>query len=301
MSRTESSILNFYAHHYTDRHDDRLIELMHNAITALDHCSTSDWKERGAIILVINIAALLQYGDPENKLWQLFVNTVNDDIQSTSPPVAADCNALQTSSTRPTRGTRASAEAYRIFFSTFRALIDRVLTLSSLRKTHLQKVETILHHSRPLHVALVWMCSLHWLQRKVRDTDVHSILVGMPWAGLCEIFDLLYKQGCVKLRTLKSADEDALPGSGSSQPLPEDCDIRGLIWNHSYYPNGFFPADIHDVRDSCHTKSDIESRLTRIDRLVAFLAVHREHIKFDAKEARFRVCTPDVSPGAETT
>ena len=292
-SSAEAAIISFFARIFSGSDSDMLNKTALDALSRLSQQTVATIRDFGVLLVVINIAALLELGVASNLLWQLFGKAISTDIQSSRPSTAAagyfntgteGVNGISLS------GTHCISFAYDFCYNSFNTLLRHQKDRQSVRDI-LPSVHTI----------LVWFQSIHTLPSRVKD-DGATYTVGslmnperFSWGGLCSLLNMLARQDPISARIVEYARQGTfiVPERGDGVwPLAEDFLIRGLIWTQFYFPSGWFDKQNDEDSRAIETASSQKHRVERVQWLALYLAFRTEYIKFDLHARSFWAPVP---------
>ncbi|KAK8160649.1 hypothetical protein IWX90DRAFT_488124 [Phyllosticta citrichinensis] len=232
---------------------------------------TSKWKELGAYIAMANIAGLFDYGTESNHLRRAFSAQVHRIINERHDKTTERQNAKQqtfsTSELPPLDSleldldaTPALPQACRLMFDTLHVVLRRFGD------------KNVLTHLHILLAFLTQVASLH--------NNTTYIFSQAQWHDLAFFLNTLARADpiCPEVESavsLREVHEDR-------RPLPEDYLIRGQLWAHAYFPEGWFDGSRDEEERALELASTVKSRTERIMWLGIRLAQPNLGLQYDS-------------------
>ncbi|KAK3718560.1 hypothetical protein LTR37_005064 [Vermiconidia calcicola] len=285
----ETCIMAFHAQLYLMYENEMVSNAASESLSRLSQQPTAKLGDWGVSLVIINIAAVLEYGSSNSHLWQLFGNALSDIIQSTRPSIAASESpdlGLRTSNDLPLFGTSPSSSVLEFSYR-FLSIIIRLENGHQLVRDTLPSV----------HAMLVWQHSLYTLRSRTKDrppVDTISSLMSptrFNWVGLCSYLNMIGQHAPITTRTIECAHRGSflLPDKNgeASRPLQEDYLLRGLIWTQFYYPANWFDTSVDVESRTIETPGSERARVERVQWLGVYLALRIDHLRFDVHTKMF--------------
>jgi hypothetical protein len=227
---------------------------------------TAKWKEQGVYVAVSNIAAWFSYGTNSNIFRQIFLLLAYQRRPASEKPLPISKDPNETSSVP------------HITESQIPSLLDTFVSTPTFSKAAtlandtfalvLRRIgdQNVLPH---VHVMLSFLTTIASMPYVAHTIDQS------PWNELVSFLNTL-----IKIETRKSQIQDVntllttslFPNNGNVKerdeyPLPEDYQMRGLIWAQDYFPANWFGKE-HDEGDrNLELASTSRSRIERVLRL----------------------------------
>lgn len=198
---------------------------------------TSEWKEQGAYMAIVNIASLFDYGSKDNFLRLVFAtqlqNNIRGHVERNDDPDGQIARAILPP-TQPApdniqldlQSATAFPFACRLTFDTLQVILRRFGD------------ENVLTH---FHILLTFLTQLSTL-----PYNTSYIFRYVQWEDLAFFLNHLTKSE----KTSPAMESPRFPGEGDEEirPLPEDYLIRTQLWAHSYFPATWF-SDVVDEEE----------------------------------------------------
>jgi len=278
----ETSLIRFHARAFTSKDEVELLSSDgEDALAQLTEQPDEKFATYGVSLAVTNVAALLEYGSPDNDLRQLFDSAQNKKIQASRPSkqpgilsnpeipsssVVDFCHHSFNAIVRRTPGSKDSLQCLLPFALTMLVFFSSIKTLQSLSGT------------KPQH-------TLHTLISNKLD-----------WSALSAFLNLTASLYPITEDIEKHADDGTFPGDGA--PLLEDYMIRGLVWTQWYFGPNWFENHSEDNDGSRGLESDdnckMEHRAARVLFLGMTLARQSDFLVYD-REIKCFSAADDVS------
>jgi hypothetical protein len=260
------------------------------------HHSDITWNEDGVRIACINIASWFNDGSGNNVLCKIFLTDMPERykdslVTSTNYPISA-LMASQVPREPSISKQTLLAEVQKLTetpsFTRARDLTTETLSLV-LRRT---EDESVLPH---VHIVLSFCTQV------AASLLTSPMLNSMPWTELCALLNILTNWKNQQVwhhditTTLSFFTTDS--GDGSDEiPLPEDYQIRGLVWAGNYFPDGYFAKECDEEERYVEQKDTLRRRRLRILRLGHELAkVYRFLLSYLTTINSFRLRIPPQS------
>ncbi|KAK3045454.1 hypothetical protein LTR09_012950 [Extremus antarcticus] len=272
QSWVEAATLTFYANALMGG-EESVSQLSSDAISVLRKEPAAHLTNIGAFITITSIAHLLEFGSTTNKVFQLF-NSAAMEASGALPQSASLTNSQASSSkgisdvpgvssvssVSDAERTWCSAPVYHHYRAALNSFLDRTLNSNDLPDL----LPTI-------HTILVWLHSIHSLRsRNHDDHDTPREKINMAAQGY----------------TSQALFARAYPGEKPIL-LPEDHNLRGLLWTQSYHPQGWFD-DLDEDEDRFETTDVVHKALTsRVLLLALKLASNAQHLRYDMQSGKF--------------
>jgi hypothetical protein len=246
---------------------------------------TAKWKEQGVYIAVTNIAGLFEYGTNDNLLRQAFLTPIykrsldasqsamEENVRSASTahqqnPMVPTMNEVQIKNKFTgereeddpedpwqTCGTIPNAKS--ITNETFALALRRIGDKNVLPF---------------LHIMLAFLSSV------ASNKCVSNLIDDAPWAELVAFLNPLVKaenqiqsQSESQISNMDALlDSDVFPKESERTdelPLPEDYQVRGLIWADDYLPKTWFEREHDEEKRYLESESTVKNRMERVLRL----------------------------------
>jgi hypothetical protein len=246
---------------------------------------TAKWKEQGVYIAVTNIAGWFEYGTDTNLLRQAFLgpifqkaqdspqSAIEDKIRSASPadqqnPMepSMDGDAIKNKFTGeeekdgrkdPWQECGTIPNAKSITNETFALALRRIGDKNVLPFVHIM---------------------LAFLSSVASDKCVSKLIDDTPWAELVAFLNPLVKaenqmqsqseSQIFNMDALLASDVFPKEGERADElPLPEDYQVRGLIWADDYFPKTWFEREHDEEERYLELASTVKNRIERVLRL----------------------------------
>ncbi|KAK7556788.1 hypothetical protein IWX49DRAFT_623341 [Phyllosticta citricarpa] len=253
---------------------------------------TSKWKELGAYIAMANIAGLFDYGTESNHLRRAFSAQVHRIINERHDKTTERQNANQhtpLTSELPLDSLELDLDATPALPQACRLLFD---TLDVVLRRFGDK--NVLTH---LHVLLAFLTQVASL-----PNNTMYIFSQAQWNDLAFFLNTLARADpiCPEVESavfLREVHEDG-------RPLPEDYLIRGQLWAHAYYPEGWFDGSRDEEERVLELASTVKSRTERIMWLGIRLAQANRGLQYDFNSHAWSATTTTTTttkPNAQET
>lgn len=198
----------------------------------------ANWRELGAWLAISNIGALFEHGSNTAVLRGLFEHLAFRDKH-------AESTGSESVKSVPSRGSPTPASSADFGLSEH----DRIsrLAFDNALKMTVSVAELVLgwaddRNVRPhVHILLSFILVLSDIQLYGNQTQreyVLEILDGMPWKDIASFVTTLANSG--EFGTQYETEDFLQPEPGDAYPLPEDYLLRGLIWTHKLFPDGWW-------------------------------------------------------------
>ncbi|KAK8231765.1 hypothetical protein HDK77DRAFT_70883 [Phyllosticta capitalensis] len=230
---------------------------------------TSKWKEHGAYIAMANIAGLFDYGNESNHLRRAFAAQVNrimndrhdksTERHSARPQTPSTGQPPLDSLALDLDSTSALPQACRLMFDTLHVVLRRfgdknVLTHLHILLAFLTQVASLPNNTSYIFSQTQWNDLAFFLNALARADPIYP-----------EVESAVF---------LREVHEDR-------RPLPEDYLIRGQLWAHAYYPDGWFDGSRDEEERALELASTVKSRTERIMWLGIRLAQANQGLQYD--------------------
>lgn len=286
LAAAETTAVTYYAYLFGGDDKARCSELASETLSELSHQPTSRLKDNGVSLLVTNIAALFQLGSSSNQLFACFTQSINTSIHSSRPSAAAfppPNKAENHMDAWPIDGTFADESVYEFCYLSFEKIMYRGKDRQSLQ-----------HVLPSAHTILAFLHGIYSVQSSgnVLDDTVNSLFTRFSWSGLSDFLNTLIQYEAIPHNIIELAEQGIFPGSNEPvqsrpRPLSEDHLIRGLVWNHFYFPADWFSCQAEDDGRFFETSAMARARVERVLWLGCFLAFRIDWFNFDKSERRF--------------
>lgn len=276
----EARIVTYHALSYA-KADQQTVDTVGEDALRLIEQQPSRLREFGAFLAVTNIAALFNYGDLLDRLWQLYMAGISLSVQGgrkdTPPQILASPAAASL-------GNRINFLA-----STFALIVRRPLVGK----------EDLCDCLPYLNVMLVWIHSLLALRDRLCSSSVSGYpsvfpvdLGELAWDGLACFLNALAGQGDIDEQVVEQARRGvfapALPSHPiKAAPLAEDYLIRGTVWGQFYFCPGWFEGQGEDDGRCIENAEKLKARSDRVLLLGLYMAFHTSYLRFDESSKKF--------------
>ena len=254
---------------------------------------TAKYKAQGVFAVVINIAALFEYGSLKSNGSTRSIFRLAFDEFEVSRTSIESCNPATTYEKQI--GVNNGSHQSSVF--------DRpVSPPADLTPKELQDSEgTIARASRLMSVTLsvalrrigdknvyplVHVCLVFLWRLAIVGSPVHYVERDVPWGEISFFLNTLAKSKDVA--SAIEAEEFPWPAEGAGRPLPEDFIIRGQVWSRWHFPEKWFEdAKVDDEERSMEVPSMAAPRVERILWLGVRLASLGRWLSYDSDSTTF--------------
>lgn len=241
-------------------------------------------QHHGSYLLFVAIAALFEFGAPNNILWQNFRRLIIQlGYQHTSNkcefvPESVPCHAEG-------KSTSAGACTLELYTTCCNATVACIRSVGDLDTEKLTSI----------HLMLVWFSSLCLLKTTSTDKNLHKALHSLMdpsyihWDWLCSCLNILtevWKIDSKGWELARYGKNHFASEKLCSVPLSEDYWIRGLVWGHCYLPHDFLPEE-SDASCSIEASRACKERVRRVQILALSLALKTEYLRYDFGQQLF--------------
>ena len=286
----DAVVMCFHARNYLSQKAELVGQACSAALTMLETQSEDSIGAFGVPLAVTNIAALLDFGSPNNVYRQFFDTALNQDILDSRTP-RGHSSALQSATNfKPLEVDIVQHPAKIVLdfcYHSFNSIIRRTPRRENL--------PNLLPH---VHVMLVFINSLHTLRSRLSSDDnvtntLNNILspYRLDWSVLASFLNHIAKSFPISSRTESSASGEIFPTDGV--PLLEDYMIRGLVWAQWYFAPGWFKNIEDDDGSRCLEDHDKrQHRAARVLYLGMILAKKSDHLHYNRETRQFSTIVP---------
>ncbi|KAF2085281.1 hypothetical protein K490DRAFT_1643, partial [Saccharata proteae CBS 121410] len=192
----------------------------------------SKWMEHGAYMAIANIAGLqkIMTNDPDATFPSLLLPTG----QLTSPDMRLDDPA----------SLKTFSHACKLAFLTLTAILRRGVDKSVLSHLHIILAFLSQVASLPYNTSFLFDC--------------------IPYEDLADFLNTLADSQNKRLDARFKNEHFFVEVQEDGRPLPEDYLMRGQLWAHAYYPDGWFDGVLDEEERSLELASTMKSRIDRV-------------------------------------
>ena len=277
-SSAEAAIVAFHALEFSKRDTIATEKASTTALARLSQLKAQKLREIGAPLIITNIAAVFEHGASTNELWQLHNIALMRN--------GKDARNLQLRKLLTASSASPVTSAHQMTLDFTYCCSNRILRLRNDQGACTGALPAV-------HAALVFFHSLVLVRkltrdiRQAHDNDWFRVLMGpelLNWAALCNYLNALAKSTTISDGLICCARHYKFPDAQQgefSQPLPEDYQLRGLIFTQWYYPPDFFDAQVDKLERYAMSEEKEKAQVKRILWLGLFLAFHTDYLTFD--------------------
>lgn len=271
-------VMCFHARNFLSQKTELVGQASNAALTLLEMQFEDSIGALGVPLAVTNIAALLDFGSPNNIYCRLLDTVLSRDILGSS---ADELTLLEAD-----KFQRPAEIVLDFCYRSFNSVIRRT-----------PRRENILLLLPYVHVMLVFVESLSILRSRLfSENDAISTLDDtlspdrLDWSALASFLNHVAKLFPILSRAEFLTSDKRFPPGGN--PLPEDYMIRGLVWAQWYFPENWF-SNIEDDDGSRSIEDDIKrhNRVARVLYLGMVLDPEAKHLRYDCTTRQFSVVT----------
>lgn len=289
----EAMVISFHAKVFGSQKPKAIRACGDITLKLLNEQPTSKIAPIGVSLAVTNIAALFDFGSPENVYRRCFDMALDRDMQklrvghSCDPaiPLTGDSSLANLSEVH-----RPFGPIHEFCCGSFNSIIRR-----SPSRDSFQDLVPF------LHVMLVFLHSVETLQFRLSSNEVaYNTLSNLfdfsklDWVALSRFLNLIAIYHPITAQLESFADSDTFPSDGV--PLNEDFLIRGLVWSQWYFaPNWFDNIEDDDGSRRLEDDSKKQHRTGRVLYLGIQMARKSDYMSYDHGTKRFSASrTPDT-------
>jgi hypothetical protein len=248
LQATEACLCQLFAQLFLESPQVKIRDTFNRATVFFAQPASLRWRESGVPLAVTITSALLSFGNPTSPLRQAYDVVARRETQRSRPAAAVSANPAVTTNTDVKSDTRLIETAIQTGLLTFHT----ALRYSSDAKS-IQDVLPCLHvllgffHSLSLIATDVNAYTIGWLP---------GLLDSISWAQLAAFLNILVRfepvtariEQCARSRLWLQPDSEGRDVP-ARKALPEDFNIRGLVWAFSHFSPGWFDDDMDDARN----------------------------------------------------
>ncbi|KAM0714170.1 hypothetical protein Q7P37_010319 [Cladosporium fusiforme] len=281
----EAMIMCFHARVFAGRDPELTKRDGNTALALLKDQATNKIANFGVALAVTNIAAMFDFGTPENIYRQLYDSVLSRDILDSRPSQGHAC-ASETAITPMLLSLEKfqwPQDSVQTFCSySFNSIIQRTPSR-----------ELLIDLLPYLHIMLVFFTSTNTLRSRLTlDDESRNTFHGLfdssdvDWFALSHFLNLIARSFPITSRTEVYASGETFPRDGI--PLSEDYMIRGLVWAQWYFAPDWF-ANIEDDDGSRCLEDDYKKqhRAARVLYLGMVLAQKSDVLTYDKETRHF--------------
>jgi hypothetical protein len=233
---TETALIRFHARAFTSKDQVELITRDGvSALTQLADQTDEKFATYGVSLAVTNIAALLGYGSPGNRLRQLFDSARNKSALASRPSkqhgISSSLQLLNDSSLFDSETP--ISPVVNFCYHSFNTIIRRT-------PGDKESLQCLLPF---VHTMLVFFSSIETLHTQDKHSFANTLDTlfsskELDWSALSAFLNLIASIYPITAHLEAFADTNTFPTDG--HPLLEDYMIRGLVWAQKYFRVGWF-------------------------------------------------------------
>ena len=291
---TETALIRFHARAFTSKDQVELITRDGvSALTQLADQTDEKFATYGVSLAVTNIAALLGYGSPDNRLRQLFDSARNKSALASRPSkqhgISSSLQLLNDSSLFDSETP--ISPVVNFCYHSFNTIIRRT-------PGDKESLQCLLPF---VHTMLVFFSSIETLHTQDKHSFANTLDTlfsskELDWSALSAFLNLTASIYPITAHLEAFADTNTFPTDG--HPLLEDYMIRGLVWAQKYFRVGWFEDRSEDDDGSRALETEQnrkeEHRAARVLFLGMILARRSGFLAYD-RETKCFSAADDVS------
>ena len=291
---TETALIRFHARAFTSKDQVELITRDGvSALTQLADQTDEKFATYGVSLAVTNIAALLGYGSPDNRLRQLFDSARNKSALASRPSkqhgISSSLQLLNDSSLFDSETP--ISPVVNFCYHSFNTIIRRT-------PGDKESLQCLLPF---VHTMLVFFSSIGTLHTQDKHSFANTLDTlfsskELDWSALSAFLNLTASIYPITAHLEAFADTNTFPTDG--HPLLEDYMIRGLVWAQKYFRVGWFEDRSEDDDGSRALETEQnrkeEHRAARVLFLGMILARRSGFLAYD-RETKCFSAADDVS------
>lgn len=223
-----------------------------------DWIGRRSWTKPGCRVAVTHSCAMLEYGQERSAMRQYIRRKARQIRGAEREASPEDCAAAPTASFRNAQALATKTDG---------VVLRRIGDVGIMAY---------------IHVRLAFMLFVVDIPEAVEHLEA-----SFPWTLLTD--QLNHLMGHYK--AYDRLQYGTLPRQPGSQPLPEDWDLRGLLWTEGLFPDGWFDDSLELDERSSEQPSMTYERSERVLWLGRRLASYERWIFYDPVAHEFRVAT----------
>ena len=291
---TETALIRFHARAFTSK--DQVEPITRDGVSALTQLADQTdekFATYGVSLAVTNIAALLGYGSPGNRLRQLFDSARNKSALASRPSkqhgISSSLQLLNDSSLFDSETP--ISPVVNFCYHSFNTIIRRT-------PGDKESLQCLLPF---VHTMLVFFSSIETLHTQDKHSFANTLDTlfsskELDWSALSAFLNLTASIYPITAHLEAFADTNTFPTDG--HPLLEDYMIRGLVWAQKYFRVGWFEDRSEDDDGSRALETEQnrkeEHRAARVLFLGMILARRSGFLAYD-RETKCFSAADDVS------